>query len=68
VDEGWALGLGWLLFALMLAVLAIEVGPLRVTSLPYGHRRLDAELGYPTEREEGPRPIASAFRAWQRHD
>jgi len=53
VDEGWALGLGWLLFALMLAALAIEVGPLRVTPLLYDHRRLGAELGYPTEREEG---------------
>ena len=66
MDEGWALGLGWLLFALMLAALAIEVGSLRVTSLLYGHRPLGAELGYPIEREQGPRLIASAFRAWHR--
>ncbi len=46
----------------------LEVGPLQVTGLVHGRRRLGAELGYTSGAERGPLLIASSFRAWHRSD
>ena len=47
--------------------LTSRVGPLVVTSLVCGRRRLGGELGYREEREMGPAPVGAAVRWWHRH-
>jgi hypothetical protein len=48
--------------------LSTRVGPLVVTSLVHGPRRLGGELGYREDPTMGPRPLGSALRWWHRHD
>jgi len=45
-----------------------RVGPLPLTHLLYGRRRLGAEMGYAAQRQQGPWLVAAALRAWQRED
>ena len=45
-----------------------RVGPLPLTHLLYGRRRLGAELGYVAQRQQGPWLVAAPLRAWQRAD
>jgi hypothetical protein len=45
-----------------------RVGPLVVTSVVHGPRRLGGELGYRENATMGPRPLGSALRWWHRHD
>ena len=45
-----------------------RVGPLPLTHLLYGRRRLGAETGYAAQRQQGPWLVAAALRAWQRED
>ena len=48
--------------------LSTRVGPLVVTSLVHGPRRLGGELGYREDPTMGPRALGSAVRWWHRHD
>ena len=43
-----------------------RVGPLPLTHLLYGRRRLGAEMGYATQRRQGPWLVAAPLRTWQR--
>jgi hypothetical protein len=45
-----------------------RVGPLPLTHLLYGRRRLGAEMGYVAQRGQGPWLVAAPLRAWQRAD
>jgi hypothetical protein len=45
-----------------------RVGPLVVTSLLHGPRRLGGELGYREDPRMGPLLLGSALRWWHRHD
>jgi sporulation protein YlmC with PRC-barrel domain len=45
-----------------------RVGPLPLTHLLYGRRRLGAEMGYVGQRRQGPWLVAAPLRAWQRAD
>ena len=45
-----------------------RVGPLPVTDLLYGRRRLGAEMGYVTQPRQGPWVVAAPLRAWHRAD
>ena len=45
-----------------------RVGALPVRALLYGRRRLGAEMGYATQRDQGPWLIAAPVRAWHRED
>ena len=45
-----------------------HVGPLVVTTLLVGRRRLGAEMGYATQQDQGPWLIAAPLRAWRRRD
>jgi hypothetical protein len=45
-----------------------RVGPLALTHLLYGRRRLGAEMGYVAQRRQGPWLVAAPLRAWQRAD
>jgi hypothetical protein len=45
-----------------------RVGPLPLTHLLYGRRRLGAEFGYVAQRQQGPWLVAAPLRAWQRAD
>ena len=44
-----------------------RVGPLVVTSLVHGRRRLGGELGYREDTQMGPRLLGAALRWWHRH-
>ncbi|MFL6169153.1 MAG: hypothetical protein ACJ711_05735 [Ornithinibacter sp.] len=48
--------------------MASRVGPLLVTSVVHGPRRLGGELGYREDPTMGPRPLGAALRWWHRHD
>jgi hypothetical protein len=48
--------------------MASRVGPLLVTSLVHGPRRLGGELGYREDTTMGPRVLGAALRWWHRHD
>ena len=45
-----------------------RVGALPLRALLYGRRRLGAEMGYATQRDQGPWLIAAPVRAWHRED
>ena len=45
-----------------------RVGPLVVTSVVHGPRRLGGELGYRDGPSMGPRVLGAALRWWHRHD
>jgi sporulation protein YlmC with PRC-barrel domain len=45
-----------------------RVGPLVVTSIVHGPRRLGGELGYREDPEMGPLPLGAALRWWHRGD
>jgi hypothetical protein len=45
-----------------------RVGPLPLTHLLYGRRRLGAGMGYVAQRRQGPWLVAAPLRAWQRAD
>ena len=47
--------------------MASRVGPLVVTSIVHGPRRLGGELGYREDPTMGPRLLGSAVRWWHRH-
>jgi hypothetical protein len=44
------------------------VGPLVVTSLVHGPRRLGGELGYREDPRMGPLALGAALRRWHRDD
>ena len=48
--------------------LSSRVGPLVVTSLVHGHRRLGSRLGYSDDPRMGPAVIGAALRWWHRGD
>lgn len=62
--------LGWLieLRAEAFEMTGLEVGRLRITGVVFGPRRLGGELGYTTERDQGPWLLARGLRWWHRHD
>ncbi len=47
--------------------LTSRVGPLVVTSIVHGPRRLGGELGYREDHTMGPLLLGSALRWWHRH-
>jgi hypothetical protein len=53
--------------AVQATALASRVGPLVVTSLVCGRRRLGGELGYREDAEMGPALVGTAVRWWHRH-
>ena len=54
--------------AVQATALSTRVGPLVVTSLVHGPRRLGGELGYREDATMGPRLLGSALRWWHRYD
>jgi hypothetical protein len=48
--------------------MASRVGPLLVTSVVHGPRRLGGELGYREDPTMGPRPLGAALRWWHQND
>jgi hypothetical protein len=54
--------------AAQLTEMSSRVGPLVVTSLLHGPRRLGGELGYREDPRMGPQLLGAALRWWHRHD
>jgi sporulation protein YlmC with PRC-barrel domain len=54
--------------AAQLTEMSSRVGPLVVTSLLHGPRRLGGELGYREDPSMGPQLLGSPLRWWHRHD
>jgi sporulation protein YlmC with PRC-barrel domain len=54
--------------AVQVTELSSRVGPLLVTSLVHGPRRLGGGLGYREDPAMGPLPLGAALRWWHRHD
>lgn len=54
--------------AVQVTPLSSRVGPLVVTSLVHGPRRLGGELGYREDPGMGPLVLGAALRRWHRHD
>ena len=54
--------------AVQATALSSRVGPLVVTSIVHGPRRLGGELGYREDPAMGPLVVGAALRWWHRHD
>ena len=54
--------------AVQVTEMSSRVGPLAVTSVVHGPRRLGGELGYREDPHMGPQLLGSALRWWHRHD
>lgn len=54
--------------AVQVTEMSSRVGPLLVTSVVHGPRRLGGELGYREDPRMGPLLLGSALRWWHRHD